>query len=279
MLKTRVITALLLLAVVVAALVLLDARGWALVVLVFMAGAIWEWGRFAKLTGVQLWGFVAITLIAALGLFVAGLGGRAALGSFVWLYGLATAFWLIAVPLWLSGKLAVPTGWLLAFAGWFVILPAWAAISEGRLFGPLALFLLMGLTWIADIAAYFSGRAFGKRKLAPSISPGKTWEGVYGAVLGVLLLAVISSLVSQLTPNFYAMLTKKQGWPLGCAVIIVLVAVSVMGDLFESLLKRRIGIKDSSNLLPGHGGVMDRVDALVATMPVAMFAGHMLQLW
>ncbi len=279
MLKTRVITAVLLLAVVVAALALLDARGWALVVLVFMVGAMWEWGRFAKLAGAHLWGFVALTLVAALGLFALGVGKPVALGSFVWLYGLATLFWLFAVPLWLSGKLALPSGWLLALAGWLVILPAWAAISEGRLFGAVALFVLMGLTWVADIAAYFTGRAFGKRKLAPSISPGKTWEGVMGAVVGVLMLAVLCSAVTVLTPNFYSLLLVKQGWILGGAVMVLLVAVSVMGDLFESLLKRRVGLKDSSNLLPGHGGVMDRVDALVATMPVAMFAGSVLRLW
>ena len=278
MLRTRVLTGLVMIAVVIAALAFLDTRGWALAVLVLFVGAFWEWGRFAKLTGNALWAYVFISVALALGLFLMGVGEQSVL-AFTWLYGIATVFWALAVPVLLAQKIAVPTGWVLGVIGWIVLLPAWAAIAQGRLFGPLALFLLMGLTWIADIAAYFAGRAFGKKKLAPSISPGKTWAGVVGAVCGVLLLAVICTYVAPLRPNFYATLVDKHTWLIAFPVVVALVAVSVMGDLLESLLKRRVGMKDSSQLLPGHGGVLDRIDALIATMPVALFIGSVLALW
>jgi phosphatidate cytidylyltransferase len=120
----------------------------------------------------------------------------------------------------------------------------------------------MALVWVADIAAYFAGRAFGKRKLAPSISPGKSWEGVYGALAGVTVYMVINGLLGN------PLLGAAPG--LGVVVAtLVLTPVSVLGDLFESAMKREAGVKDSSGLLPGHGGVLDRVDALASTLPVA----------
>jgi phosphatidate cytidylyltransferase len=121
----------------------------------------------------------------------------------------------------------------------------------------------MALVWVADIAAYFAGRAFGRRKLAPAISPGKTWEGVAGAVVGVLAYggAVF---------NFSPLAGKLPlSVPLLALLLVTLTAVSVMGDLFESLLKRQAGIKDSSQLLPGHGGVLDRIDALTSALPLS----------
>jgi phosphatidate cytidylyltransferase len=131
-----------------------------------------------------------------------------------------------------------------------------------------AVFLLsaMAMVWIADIGAYFAGRSFGKRKLAPSISPGKTWEGVAGGLLAVLLL---SALATQLPETFQAHLLARYGWLKWALLLALFVAASVIGDLFESMLKRRVEVKDSSNLLPGHGGVLDRIDALVPTMPLA----------
>jgi phosphatidate cytidylyltransferase len=122
--------------------------------------------------------------------------------------------------------------------------------------------------WVADIGAYAAGRVFGKRKLAPSISPGKSWEGAIGGWIAVLLL---TALCVYLVPaaNFPAVIMKKWGWPGFVAVMTVLAAASVVGDLFESMLKRRAGVKDSSNLLPGHGGVLDRIDALIPVLPLA----------
>jgi phosphatidate cytidylyltransferase len=131
-----------------------------------------------------------------------------------------------------------------------------------------AVFLLsaMAMVWVADIGAYFAGHAFGKRKLAPSISPGKTWEGVAGGLVAVLLLA---ALAAQLPETFQAQLLVRYGWFKWVLFLGLFVAASVVGDLFESMLKRRAEVKDSSGLLPGHGGVLDRIDALVPTMPLA----------
>jgi phosphatidate cytidylyltransferase len=118
----------------------------------------------------------------------------------------------------------------------------------------------MGLVWIADISAYFAGRAWGRHKLAPAISPGKTWEGVGGAVAGVLIYGVIATLVAGYTP------ASKLVWAL---LLLGLTAVSIMGDLFESMIKRQAGAKDSSTLLPGHGGLLDRLDSQTSTLPMA----------
>jgi phosphatidate cytidylyltransferase len=133
------------------------------------------------------------------------------------------------------------------------------------------LFLIsaMAIVWVADIGAYFAGRAFGRRKLAPDISPGKSWEGVAGGWLAVLLLAAMTTQVPMLADSFTAMLQVRYGWLLWVLLMSLLVAASVVGDLFESLMKRRAGVKDSSALLPGHGGVLDRIDALVPVMPLA----------
>jgi phosphatidate cytidylyltransferase len=129
----------------------------------------------------------------------------------------------------------------------------------------------MGGVWVADIAAYFSGRAFGRHKLAPSISPGKTWEGVLGAVLGVTGYGTVILLFFPLIDH----------WPLGVpatlAIILLYTAVSIIGDLFESLLKRQAGIKDSSHLLPGHGGILDRIDSLTSALPFAALLIHLLR--
>jgi len=118
----------------------------------------------------------------------------------------------------------------------------------------------MALVWIADIAAYFTGRAFGRRKLAPQISPGKTWEGAYGATVGVLVYGLA----------MYGLFAPSNGVSplLLVPVLLLLTAVSIIGDLFESLLKRQAGIKDSSQLLPGHGGILDRIDSLTSTLPL-----------
>jgi phosphatidate cytidylyltransferase len=131
------------------------------------------------------------------------------------------------------------------------------------------------IVWVADIGAYFAGRNFGKRKLAPSISPGKTWEGVYGGLVGVALLAALWLLVIDRAlpvdgPSVFAQIESRLGVVgliFGCAV---LAGLSVVGDLFESLVKRAAGAKDSSRLLPGHGGVLDRIDALLPVLPAAM---------
>lgn len=187
------------------------------------------------------------------------------------LLGVSAAFWILVVPLWFRFKWKLAGNDLFGYVlGGLVILPTWAAMIALHSVNPWLLLAVMAVVWVADVSAYFSGRRFGKHKLAPTISPAKTWEGVAGAVVGVMIYGALvfygSSLGGQLPANF----------PLSL-VLLVLTAVSVMGDLFESLLKRQAGIKDSSNLLPGHGGVLDRIDSLTSTLPLAALILHLVR--
>jgi phosphatidate cytidylyltransferase len=141
-----------------------------------------------------------------------------------------------------------------------LLLPVWLALVQLRQAGPLTLLAIMSVVWLADIGAYFAGRSFGKHKLAPAISPGKTWEGAIGGAVAVLAYGLLLS--SKLPP------TLAGNLPLLLMVLVLLTAISILGDLFESLLKRQAGLKDSSNVLPGHGGVLDRIDSLTSTLPL-----------
>jgi phosphatidate cytidylyltransferase len=172
-----------------------------------------------------------------------------------------------------SGWPRVPKAlrWLIGCAAIFV---AWLALSHAKAVGVDFLLSTLALVWAADIAAYFGGRAFGRRKLAPSISPGKSWEGVWSGMAGALVLALVwIALDRQLAvdmPSLYTQLLGTWGWPGLLLGVVALAAISVVGDLFESLVKRAAGMKDSSQLLPGHGGVLDRVDALLPVVPIAL---------
>jgi phosphatidate cytidylyltransferase len=173
----------------------------------------------------------------------------------------------LAWPRW-PALLRLLLGLLLLWAGWL-------ALVQARALSLNFVLSTMCIVWVADIGAYFAGRRFGKRKLAPSISPGKTWEGVAGGLIGVALLGLVWTLWIDRTlpvdgPSLFSRLREHLGW-LGWAVAsAALAGLSVVGDLFESLVKRAAGAKDSSRLLPGHGGVLDRVDALLPVLPVAM---------
>jgi phosphatidate cytidylyltransferase len=162
--------------------------------------------------------------------------------------------------------------YMLALLGCFVAIAA--------LFARSAIFMIsaMAIVWVADIGAYFVGRAFGKRKLAPHISPGKSWEGAIGGWAAVLLLAGLSSQIPAFASTFAAQLLLHFGWMIWVLLMSLLVAASIVGDLFESLMKRRASVKDSSHLLPGHGGVLDRIDALIPVMPLAVLLGASLGL-
>jgi phosphatidate cytidylyltransferase len=179
--------------------------------------------------------------------------------------GAATLFWLAVAPAWLAAAWRANSKPAVALTGWLVLLGAWIALVQLQAFSPSLLLATMAIVWVADTAAYFAGRVFGKRRLAPAISPGKTWEGVYGALaataiyaLALLWLAPGIVRANALTPLAIA------GW---VGLVLALTALSVVGDLFESLLKRQRGVKDSGSILPGHGGVIDRIDALLAVMP------------
>jgi len=283
MLKQRILTALVLLAILLPALFYPSPEPFTAVILVLMAAAAWEWGRLNGCGGLGavVVGAVCLGLCAAswaLGLAQKPLAGLWLAGGVFWVLG---GGWLLyaGVPGWPR----IPAPLRLA-AGIAALWLAWLAVVQARALGVNFLLSVMCLVWMADIAAYFAGRRFGLRftqnKLAPSISPGKSWEGVWGGVVGVLLLAgawVLADAQAQAAqPSFYTQVVRGGGWWLLLPVALGMAAMSVAGDLVESLIKRSAGVKDSSNLLPGHGGVLDRVDALLPTLPLAMMVTSLL---
>lgn len=272
MLKQRVITALVLLALLLPALFYPRIEPFALLTLLLIVAAGWEWSRLNGLAE------------AAARLVGLALGG--VLGLVWWQGGLArdlATLWSAAGVLWV-----LLGGWMLRrgvdgwrrwpaaarlWGGLLLIAAAWLAMVQARQLGLGFLLSALTLVWMADIAAYFGGKAFGRRKLAPTISPGKSWEGVFSGMAGVLLLAAVwlwldrQGLTDQ--PSLFSRLWALGPW-LAVPAILFLSAMSVVGDLVESLVKRSAGMKDSSQLLPGHGGVLDRVDALLPVLPLAM---------
>ena len=273
MLKQRVITALLLMAVLLPALFASAPWPFMALTLVMIGAAGWEWSRLNHAPGVAALGFGALV--------VAGAGAAWWLG---WVGHSPPGLWWLAMLVWVLGGAwvlrrgvaawpTVPRG-LRLLAGLLLLWLAWLAIAEARLRGLNFLLSTFCLVWAADIAAYFGGRAFGRRKLAPAISPGKSWAGVYSGMIGVLLLAALWMAFDQRGladgPSLYTLLWQGSG-PVGLVIgCLFLSALSVVGDLFESLVKRAVGAKDSSALLPGHGGVLDRIDALLPVCPLAL---------
>lgn len=272
MLKTRVFTAVVLLAFFLSALFCLPPAGWVAVVTLVAAIAAWEWGGLLALgrLGRIFFGSVFAGLCLAISLWqpaALGMGETFSTQALVfgrWFYLPAIAFWGAVVPVWMVRRWSLPRSLPGVGVGLLVLIPAWLALIQLRQIGNLTLLAIMASVWIADIAAYFSGRTFGRHKLAPTISPGKTWEGAFGGVVAVVLYgyALSSWLPSALSGNLLL---------LGL-FLIVLTVVSIVGDLFESLLKRQAGLKDSSQILPGHGGVLDRIDSLTSTLPIVAMA-------
>ena len=270
MLKTRVLTALVLLVLFLAALFWLPPSGWAVFAGALILPAAWEWAQLIKFRNVG--GGLYVVLVAAIcaSLFELEQGSRpiGQVGAPLVIYLCATLFWTIVVPLWLWRTWLPRSRWLAALTGLVVLVPAWLALVELRNLGPALLLLLLSVAWISDTAAYFAGHRFGRRKLAPAISPGKTWEGAAGAMLAVSAYAVLWSYAWQ--AYFPPALKSMHFGVIGMLPFLwLLTAVGVYGDLFESAVKRRAGVKDSGVLLPGHGGVLDRVDALTSVLPVA----------
>jgi phosphatidate cytidylyltransferase len=264
MLKTRVITALVLLAILLPILFLNNFMAFAVVTLVFFAAGAWESLRLFGYSRAPLWaGFWSVAY--ALVVFVGGLPsvrGVFVLCVLLWALRFAPALGFGLPPLKAAANRLLSVTYTLSLLGCFI------AIVSLFQHSPLYLLSVMALVWIADIGAYFSGKGFGRHKLAPSISPGKSWEGAVGGWLAVLVIAAATVIYAD-AETFPARLYERFGWPGFILVMSVLVAASVVGDLFESQLKRRAGMKDSSNLLPGHGGVLDRIDALIPVLPLA----------
>lgn len=214
-----------------------------------MAGGAFEWARLCRLAGMAAWAYA----LAAAGVFLAlFLGGEAVIRAAFWI---AAAFWVAAAPLWLWRGVQAGHRAALIAIGFVVIVPAALALA---LLPPAEVLAVLVLVWIADTAAYFVGRAWGRRKLAPSISPGKSWEGALGGVVGAVAYAIICG--TFLWGN---------AWPAYLLAAVVLAAISIVGDLFESAAKRQAGVKDSGTLLPGHGGILDRIDSATAVLPIA----------
>ena len=270
MLATRVITAVVALVVLLAMVFLAPAWLWSLFMLAVALVSCWEWSRMCGLGGAGRTAFLVLSAAtgAALWLFHVEAAGGAFLQLALVAFGVAAAFWVLVAPVWIARQLR-PAPAVAALAGWVVIWPTWMAFAVLRAAGPWVLLAAAALVWVADIAAYFAGRRFGRRKLAPAVSPGKTWEGVYGALAGVALYGIVLAFVAraQAAP-FTDVFGPGNGLP-AVAAMLGLALLSVVGDLFESWMKRGAGLKDSSGLLPGHGGMLDRIDALTSTLPVA----------
>ena len=272
MLKQRILTALVLLGILIPALFHPNAFWIALAGMVLVSAAAWEWGRLNQL------GLLSALWMAAFCMVFCTL---------VWQLNLFNyfdrGFWLLLGGLWV-----LLAGFLLAGGvqrwsripfvlrwgvGVLLLCCTWLALMTSKIFSNDFLMSVLLVVWMADIAAYFSGKAFGKHKLAPDISPGKTWEGVGGAVAGVFLLSYVwltaadyfSWQSSSIFDRLYA-----HGSVVLVSGLLFLVMMSVAGDLIESLVKRSAGAKDSSQLLPGHGGILDRIDALLPTLPLAV---------
>ena len=276
MLKTRIITALLLLAVLLPSLFLLNPLYLSGIFLLILALAAWEWSRLIAPQKGRLAWFYALLLICVI---AALLYTQIPVIEFSILLA-ASCFWLVGAPILLWRGLRLPiTKWPLSFAllGLLIFIAAWFALILLRQFGVIFLLSTMALVWVADIGAYFVGKALGRRRLAPQISPGKTLEGAVG---GLILTCIYASICAWYLPfnlTLFGFAVMRLGFPSMLVLVIGLTLFSIIGDLFESQVKRLAGAKDSSGLLPGHGGVLDRIDALLPTMPLAaLLVGLML---
>lgn len=258
MLKARILTALAMVTLFLGAIFYLPDSGWVGLMLLVIFIAAHEWSRMSGFTLILTWLFVVSTLALCFSLFWFIDYDSMQIAYF---YFISAFFWAFVAPIWLS------QGWKIeriipkVVVGWVLLVPTWLAAIDLRVQGPYLFLAIMAVIWIADTAAYFSGRKFGRNKLAPSISPGKSWEGVWGALVAV---------------SAYALLLRWFGAPfvplyLLIPAFVLLTAFSIEGDLFESMMKRQAGLKDSGTILPGHGGILDRIDSLTSALPLAAF--------
>lgn len=219
-----------------------------MLVALLIAGAAHEWAKLCGQKGAAGALFAGAAVAGYAALYLAGAGVRTVC------FAVAAAFWLLVAPAWLARGMR-PGGAAMIAAGFVVLVPAALAMATLE---PRRLLIFLVLVWLADSAAYFTGRAWGRRKLAPSISPGKTWEGALGGVAAALVWAIICR-------RYF----DDAAWAAYLGAAALLAAVSIVGDLFESAAKRRAGVKDSGALLPGHGGILDRIDSATAVLPLS----------
>ncbi len=259
MLKTRIITAVALIAGFIAALFLSSPLIWAFLTLTVALLGLWEWGALIKLDKLPSAFLVLLGLF--FGLVTIYIDFVPQNKYFLYLLPvmliLAVFFWLVVAPIWLYTRKPCNHRIILSLIGLLLLLTTWLGFLGLQGASPWLLLAVIATVSIADSAAYFAGKRFGRRKLAPEISPGKTWEGVAGAMLAVTIYGAALCYYLQ-----YSLWLIVGLW--------MLVGLSIMGDLLESLLKRQAGLKDSGQILPGHGGVLDRIDGLIPTLPVSL---------
>jgi phosphatidate cytidylyltransferase len=272
MLKTRVVTALVLLAILLPIMYSASFLAFSLVATIFLGAAMWESQRLFRKP------LPVLMALAWAGLFIYLAFYQVSLSTPI-LFSVCVLFWVVkmvpALAIGLPALSGLSNGFLSGIYG-VAIFGCFMAMSTLFLHSPLFLLSVLLIVWVADIGAYFSGKAFGRRKLAPSISPGKSWEGALGGWIAVLLISALSTSAAVFSDTFPAKVLAASGWLGFILVMSLLTAASVVGDLFESLLKRRASMKDSSSLLPGHGGVLDRIDALIPVLPIAALLDYLL---
>jgi phosphatidate cytidylyltransferase len=256
--KKRVTTAVVLVAILLAVVLWLPPAGTVVALTLTVLAGAWEWSAFLRVPGLLVRLIYVVFIAVLLPLvwhFTEAPEGRDIV------LRIAVVWWIVALG-WVMFAPRLVSTWAAAIAGVLALVPAWVALNRLRLdFDRGAEWVLFALilVWVADIGAFFIGRRFGRTRLAPHVSPGKTWEGVVGGAIASALVAVLGS-----------------GWfniPVARFVPLCLavVAFSIVGDLTESLLKRFAGVKDSGSLFPGHGGVMDRIDSVTGAAPILFF--------
>jgi phosphatidate cytidylyltransferase len=257
MFPARLATAVVLLAACISALLLLPNRWWSALLAPILLAAAWEWGALAGFQRAARWAYAGS--VAGAGVLAWIMAAREpALET--WIYGAAGVFWVAIAPAWLARGWRTRSLLALALTGAIVLVPAWLALARLQA-DPRVLLAILGVIWLADTGAYLTGRAWGRHKMAPSISPGKTWEGLAGAGAAVAVYYVVL---------FVAAPAGSRWQSAGAAILFGAVALmSVVGDLFESWIKRQAAVKDSGGLLPGHGGILDRMDSITAALPIA----------
>lgn len=260
MLKTRIITAIVLLGLFLPALFWLPLLPWATLMLGLTLVCLREWAGFLKLNKQQTSTYLAVSALAGVVVLVLLLQQ-----GFHWffyhalhVFALASLFWLAIVPISLFYNTFSRSIILNAVIGWGLMMSLWMSLIAAKEVNPYVLLVIISTIWLADSAAYFAGKQFGRHKLAPAISPGKTWEGVLGALLAVAIYAICLKLLGAVST-----------WWILPGLWIVTIA-GVYGDLFESFFKRRANLKDSGQFLPGHGGLLDRVDGVIPALPIGM---------